>query len=453
MRALALRRTRSTAALALTGLAVATGVALSAPPDALPTSSSKLPDKPVTMAYTRLDAKGRPAGNVKWRVTKAGGNCCEVLLAATRTGRLVEFGGTYPAYSDDQGKSWTEVAPTTPSTSRLPNPGPRKLGGGEGTVVMAPGGDIVGVGWDAYSGDRLQSFMYDAKAKKWYYHEAPLHEPFYDREWMAVAKGPFTIAGQTVPWISMVLSNSNRKIILISLDGLHYVVPSKADIDAIRGGSESRFLEGPADPDFDYMQEHSETRLTPIPGGGALSLNAAGNATCAQQILRLDGSWACFELPDSSIDGVLHVDSRAWLHDVKVEADEVTYRISKDGGISWASSTFNVPDGASVESWDYKAHGKLGLSAIGVHALKEDGNHQDYVLRVDTRRGVAKHVDTLLVGKGDMAFTSGLDVVGLVTGAKSNRFDFATVAILPDGKIAVGFVDKTYDDPATAILI
>ena len=38
----------------------------------------------------------------------------------------------------------------------------------------------------------------------------PLHEPFYDRQWMAVAKGPFAIAGQTVPWVSMVLSNFNR---------------------------------------------------------------------------------------------------------------------------------------------------------------------------------------------------------------------------------------------------
>ena len=453
MHARDLRRPRAIVAVAVAALAVATGAALSAPPDALPTSSSKLPDKAKTMTYSRLDPKGRKVGTAQWRVTTAGGNCCEVLLAATKTGRLVEFGGTYPAYSDDQGVTWTEIAPTTPSTSRLPNPGPRKLGGGEGTIVMAPGGDIVGVGWDAYSGDRLQSFMYDAKAKKWYYHEAPLHEPFYDRQWVAVAKGPFTIAGQTVPWVSMVVSNFNRKVVLISLDGLHYVVPSKADLDAVRGGSESRFLEGPADPDLDYMQEQAETRLTPIPGGGVVSLNAVGSLTCEKQILRLDLTWACFELPDSDFEGVLHTDSRAWLHDVKVEADEVTYRISKDGGITWTSATLRVPGGATVESWDYKAHGRLGLSAIAVHTLKEDGNPQDMVLRVDTRTGTAKHLDTLLVGKGDREFTSGLDPVGLITGAKSYRFDFATVAILPDGKIAVGFADKTYDDPATAILM
>ena len=112
-----------------------------------------------------------------------------------------------------------------------------------------------------------------------------------------------------------------------------------------------------------------------------------------------------------------------------------------------------MPGEANVEAWDYKAHGALGLSAVALHAQKEDGNHQDMVMRIDTRTGVAKLKDTLLVGKGDMEFTAGLDVVGLITGAKSNRVDFATVAILPDGKIAVGFADKTYDDPATAILI
>lgn len=30
---------------------------------------------------------------------------------------------------------------------------------------MAPGGDLVGVGWDPYSGDRLQSFLYEAGTK------------------------------------------------------------------------------------------------------------------------------------------------------------------------------------------------------------------------------------------------------------------------------------------------
>lgn len=445
-------RRRSAAALVALGVVVAATAALSAPPDALPTRSKKLADKAVTQVYGVLDTKGKKRGSAKWRVTTAGGNCCEVLVAATRTGRLVEFGGQFPAYSDDKGKSWTEIQTLTPATSQLDDGAPRSVGGGEGTIVMAPGGDIVGVGWDPYSGDRLQSFLYEAKTKTWHYFEAPLHEPFYDREWMAVAKGPFTIGGQTVPWVSMVLSNFNRRVVLISTDGLHYVRPSRTDVEALAGGVVSA-IPVKADPDLDYMQEHAETRITPLPGGGAISLNSVGSTGCEKQVLNRDLSWSCLG-GDGELEilGALHSDSRGWLHDVTAEADEVTYRISRDGGRSWTTTTIAVPDEANVESFDYKAHGKLGLSAIALHVQKEDGNHQDMVMRLDTKKGKAVHKDTLLVGKGDMEFTAGLDVSGLVSGAKSNRFDFATVAILPDGKIAVGFVDKTYDDPAVAVL-
>ncbi|MDP3714102.1 MAG: hypothetical protein Q8R60_16645 [Mycobacteriales bacterium] len=119
----------------------------------------------MTRAYGVLDGKGKKRGTAKWTVTTAGGTCCEVLVAATRTGRLVEFGGQFPAYSDDKSKSWTEIRTLTPVTSQLDDASPRAVGGGEGTIVMAPGGDIVGVGWDPYSGDRLQSFLYEADTK------------------------------------------------------------------------------------------------------------------------------------------------------------------------------------------------------------------------------------------------------------------------------------------------
>jgi hypothetical protein len=318
---------------------------------------------------------------------------------------------------------------------------------------MAPGGDVVGVTWDPYSGDRLQSFFYSAKDEKWFYGEMPLHEPFYDREWVAVAKGPFTLRGQTVPWVSMVLSNFNRRVILMSGDGVNYFTPSNADLESVAGGTETRLLTGPADLDLDYMQGHTETRIVPVPGGGALSLSSVGGNSCDTQYLKKDGSWACYERDGFEIKGALHADSRGWLHDVAVKGDEVTYRISKDGGRRWNVSTMSIPGGiAAVESFDFKAHGKLGFSALALHALKEDKNHQDMVMRIDTKSGTAKLVKTYLVGKGDMRFTSGLDVSGLVENKKSNRFDFASVAILPDGAIATAFVDKTYDDPATAVL-
>src|SRR5256885_12217104 len=52
---------------------------------------------------------------------------------------------------------------------------------GEGTIVVAPNGDVVAIGWDPYSGDHLQSFKYEAFSGKWFYAEQPLHQPFYDR--------------------------------------------------------------------------------------------------------------------------------------------------------------------------------------------------------------------------------------------------------------------------------
>jgi hypothetical protein len=435
------------AAAVLAGVAVA---ALSAPPGALPTSESKLSDKAVVKSFPTYDARGKRSGSAAWRLTKAGGNCCEVLVTATRTGRLIEFGGTYPIYSDDHGRTWTEIAPTAPSTSRLPNPGPRKIAGGEGTVVQAPGGDILGIGWDPYSGDRLQSFFYSAKEKKWYYQEAPLHEPFYDREWVAVAKGPFTINGTTYPWVALVLSNSNRHAVLMSTDGLNYFTPTQRDLDAVRNPAVKAYLPVKPDPDLDYMQEQAQTGLAGL-SQGALSFDKAQG--CKTQILTSNGTWSCFSLPnEQTIAGPLHTDSRGWLHEVVAEAGDVTYRISKNGGRTWSSRTFTFPGEPNIETYDFKANGRLGFTVVAAHAKKDNGEFQDMVMKIDTRTGTPKPEKTYFVGAGNLKSTVGLDATSLVDG-KSTRVDFTSVAILPDGKIAVSFADKTYDDPAVAILV
>lgn len=444
--------------LALAGVAAFAVAALSDPPTgAMPTTTSALADRAVVKSFPVYDGKGKRIGKAAWRLTKAGGNCCEVLVTATRTGRLIEFGGTYPVYSDDQGKTWHEVAPLAPSTSRLPNPGPRQVAaGGEGTIVQAPGGDIVGIGWDPYSGDRLQSFLYKARDKKWYYQEAPLHEPFYDREWVAVAKGPFTINGQTVPWVSMVLSNTNRHVVLMSLDGLNYFTPTQRSLDAVRNGSRSEYLRVTKDPDLDYMQEHAETGIAALTQG-ALSFDP--EQACATQLLQADGTWACFELPeqDFATGSVLHTDSRGWLHDVRKDGTEFVYRISKDGGRKWTETVVTLPGEPTIESFDFKAHGKLGITVIATHAKTDDGVFQDIVVRLSTKTATPKHERTYFVGKGDFASTSGLDVddtvFGTINNTKSNRVDFTSVAILPNGKIAVAFADSEYDDPAVAILV
>ena len=431
----------------IAGLAVS---ALSAPPNALPTTTSKMADKAVVKTYKVVDTKGRKIGSAKWRVTTAGGNCCEVLVMATRTGRLVEFGGTYPAFSDDQGKTWQEVAPLTPSTQRIPNPGPRKVGGGEGTLVQSPDGDILGIGWDPYSGDRLQSFMYSAKDKKWFYNEAPLHEPFYDREWVAVAKGPFTIAGQTVPWVSMVVSNFHRQVALMSTDGLNYFTPSQRDLDAVRNGSVSSFLPTDKDPDLDYMQQHAQTGLGTL-AKGILSFDPAEG--CSTQTLKSDGTWACFGLPNEiEIEGPLVTDSRGWVHEVVHDAGEFQYRLSKDGGRKWHQMKVALPNDMVAETFDVKVNGKLGVAVIATHAKKDDGTFQDVVFKLNVKSTKAKLEKIYYVGDGNLQSTVGLDAASLISGA-STRVDFTTVAILPNGKIAVSFADKTYQDPAIAILV
>jgi hypothetical protein len=446
-------RVRSTPLLGLAaaGLACLAVAALSAPPDALPTSSSKMADKAVVKSFPVYDAKGhKTSKKVAWRLTKAGGNCCEVLVTSTRDGKLIEFGGTYPIVSADQGRSWTEIAPLAPSTSKIPNPGPRKIAGGEGTVVMAPGGDILGIGWDPYSGDRLQSFFYSAKEKKWYYNEAPLHEPFYDREWVAVAKGPFTINGATVPYVGLVLSNANRHVVLMSTDGLNYFTPTQRQLDATRNAKVSAYLPVKPDPDLDYIQEQAQTGLAGL-SQGALSFDPAGG--CKVQTLTKDGSWACFSLPnEQELNGPLHTDSRGWLHEVTVEGGDVVYRLSKDGGRKWTETMATFPLDPQVETYDFKVNGRLGITVVAAHARKEDGTFQDMIMKFDSRTDHPKLLNTYFVGDGNLKSTVGLDVTSLVDG-KSTRVDFTSVAILPNGKIAVSFADQTYDDPAVAILV
>jgi hypothetical protein len=444
-------RLRSTPAfgLALAGLAGLTVAALSAPPDALPTTDSKMADKPVVKTFGVYDAKGRKVGSQQWRLTKAGGNCCEVMVTSTRTGRLVEFGGTYPIYSDDQGRSWHEIAPLVPSDSRIPNPGPKQIAGGEGTLVNAPGGDILGIGWDPYSGDHLQSFFYSAKEKKWSYMEAPLHEPFYDREWNAVAKGPFTINGTTVPYVGLVLSNANREIVLMSTDGLNYFTPTQRDLDAVRNGKVTAYLPVKPDADLDYMQEQAQTGLAML-SQGVLSFDPAQG--CKVQTLKLDGSWACFALPNEhEITGPLHTDSRGWVHEVVNDGGDIVYRMSKDGGRKWTENTFTIPKDMVPETYDFKVNGKLGLAVLAAHAKKSDGTFQDIVMRWDVHSTTPKLQKIYYVGDGNMRSTVGLDATNVT--AKSYRVDFTSVAILPDGKIAVSFADKTYDDPAIAVLV
>ena len=152
------------------------------------------------------------------------------------------------------------------------------------------------------------------------------------------------------------------------------------------------------------------------------------------------------------MEGPLVTDSRGWVHEFAHDAGEFAYRLSKDGGRKWYTTRYQLPNDMVAETWDVKVNGKLGIAVIATHAKKDDGTFQDVVFKLDVKSTKAKLDKIYYVGDGNLASTVGLDAASLLTGA-STRVDFTTVAILPNGKIAVSFADKTYQDPAIAILV
>ncbi|MEA2447344.1 MAG: hypothetical protein QOK47_981, partial [Actinomycetota bacterium] len=125
-------------------------------------------------ASTRDDKTSK----AKFRVAERTGNCCENYVTANSDGTIFDLGGSYINFTGDSGATWQSVRPVQP------------LVNGEGSIAVAPNGDIVGVEWDPYSGDHLMSYKYTAETKEWQYLEAPLHTPFYDRPWLTVVPGP-----------------------------------------------------------------------------------------------------------------------------------------------------------------------------------------------------------------------------------------------------------------------
>jgi hypothetical protein len=155
-------------AAVLVVLATASTVSLASTADAVIGIEAAVVDVDVPVEvrdYDTFAPDGTPMGTTQWRVASDTGNCCENYLSTTPDGRILDFGGTYPYLSDDAGQTWQRVEPVTP------------LVNGEGTISPAPNGDIVGIGWDPYSGDHVQAFKFDAEADRWLVAEQPLHTP------------------------------------------------------------------------------------------------------------------------------------------------------------------------------------------------------------------------------------------------------------------------------------
>jgi hypothetical protein len=362
-----------------------------------------------------------------WRVVQATGNCCENYLTTSKEGRLYDFGGTYVNYSDDKGVTWRSVRPLTP------------LVNGEGTITMAPGGDVVGVGWDPYSGDHLQAYKYEADTGKWRYTETPIHSPFYDREWVSVVPGPFTIDGKTVEYISFLKGGyPSKDVWYYSTDGLQYTQVSSKFVDTTLSGAASKTVATGVRPDADWNAANTNSGMTTL---GARSQLAAPDYPSTAWSL-FDGAtmqWTPVLLGDGTApDGLFQVDSIGRLHNVIPQGGRFTYRWSSNNGATWASLDVPLPDSTAIEQIDFRANRAAGVAAVLVHAQdNKTGSDVDLVYKIGiSKKDTAPRLQRRFqVGLGDLNGTSGV--------GNDVRMDFQTVTIFADGRLAVSFLDST----------
>jgi hypothetical protein len=415
--------------------------------------------------YPVYDGHGRKIGTARWRISPAGGNCCETYVTGTRTGRIVESGGTYPWYTDDRGKHWYEVKFDVPDQN---DNGPA-VAGGEGATVTGPDGSVYGVTWDAYSGDHLQAYSYTPQKKAWAVSEVVMKSPFYDRPWLTYAQGPFVLNGTKVDHLLDVTGGGITKDVdTFSSDGQDYSQPSFFYGDEQQAGTGPRFrIPVKVNPAADWWQPHPGTGTLPLSGGGVLRLqnneDLTGSSGCP--VARLDpatSTWQCVTLV-GSLRGVVRQDSRGFLTEVYANGtSSLTLATSRDGGLHWSSLDLKPPAGVAqrLETsslFNVVANGRLRQAVVS--SRWDDAAHHghDIVFRVDISKPKPAVARTYLVGKGDVQTGNNVASVTMP------RFDYESVALLPDGKIAVSFVDSTclqptvrdsgHDSPEVAILL
>ncbi len=404
----------------------------------LPAQIVKIAPAVSTATYPTVDygngatSSNDKQGTTSWRIVKGTGNCCENYLTISRQGRLFDFGGSYLNFSDDRGLTWSSVRPVEP------------LVNGEGAVAVASNGDVVGVEWDPYSGDHLLSFKYEAATGKWTYLEMPQHQPFYDREWISVLPGPFTIDGQTVPYLSFVKGGVPKELWYYSTDGLTYAhVTSKF---AEQVGSDSRRTLAPSAPNsiFDVIQPNTNGGMFQA---GTARLLAPGD---------LDSAWSVFDGTEKTWTGIVQadgavpsgrytVDSAGRLHDLVPQGNQFLYRWSADGGSTWRSLTAKLPESCTIEQIDFRASKYAGVAAVMIRASDSpNGVDRDLLYKIGIKDAQPKLLRRYQVGLGDVNSTAGV--------GSDIRMDFQTLAIFDDGRVAVSFLDTTTEQqPALAV--
>ena len=398
-------------------------------------------------SYPLTDADGTGA-SMPWRVVLGLGNCCETYLATDAEGRLFDYGGNYVNVSRDRGRTWTEVRQRV------------QMLGGEGAIVAGPNGDMYGVGWDPYSGDTLVSMRYSAATGKWQTARMLLHAPFYDREWISYVPGPITIAGDTFPFVLFVKGGwPSKEQWLYSTDGLTYLAVSSKMAESVVFGSVREAQKVDPNPGLDLIQANGGMGLTPLGGGRAIS---EPEFIFGQEyhLLEPDFRWRSFSFPEG-IAGQIHSDSRGRLHNV-VDSTELglsqgegpeagatgwlEYRLSEDGGKTFRAARAKLPEGHRVRESDFRARGAIGLAAVAVR-LRNDatGVERDMVYKFDVRGAQPALIRSYQVGRGDLVSGSGV-------ASSVPRFDFESVVMFPDGRVALSMMDsETGGQPAIAV--
>jgi hypothetical protein len=417
-------------------------VAAQIPPGGLPAKVVTFSPVVGSATYPSIDYGKKPTSQddrhatTTWRVVHDTGNCCENYLTATSSGRLLDFGGTYVNYTDDRGLTWRQVQPLTP------------LVNGEGGIVAGSNGDILGVGWDPYSGDHLQSYKLDGVTGQWLYEEMPLHQPFYDREWISVVPGPITISGKTYDYVSFIKgATPYKEVWFYSTDGLSYTdITSKAVDELLSGAATQGVLPTAPRALNDWAQANTNGGMTQL---GSSRLLAAGDLQTTWSLF--DGTsftWSAYAQPDGSDPaGLFQVDSAGRVHNVVPSSDgnSFDYRISTDGGTTFRTATVALPKSHVIEQIDFRANKAAGVAAVAIHAQNlASGNDQDlaYKLEIATSMPVLKQA--YVVGLGDQNSTAGV--------TNDVRMDFQTIAIFADGRIAMSMLDSTTNQQPALVI-
>lgn len=380
---------------------------------------------------------GGATGESTWRVIEGTGNSAENYIVTDAADRLYDFGGNYVNVSEDRGQSWRQVRPGDVGFA------------GEGALVAAPGGDMVGVVWDLFRGDAVVAVKFEAATRKWRYAPIPGHTPYYDRQWIGVVPGPITIGGQTAPWVAFVKGGTAREEWLYSIDGLTYTGVSAKALGAVANGTVQGPLPITASPNLDIVQAHGGMGLTALGEGRALANpdflyefaapgQSAGYALLDPQQLV---PWSDYRLPEGVPAGEFRVDSRGWVHNLVVddaaERRAFEYRVSDDAGRTFRSTRISLPEATQVVgSWqvEFRVDGRLGLAAVAVHGDRgvEDPD-PDLLYKLDVRGPQPALLRSYRLGLGDSPSNS------LVSGAP--RFDFTSLGFFADGRVAVSFMD------------